>query len=63
MRGLENRAPTVSNSIADASIVSESGTRQVSLSGVFHYLDGDDLTFAAVSSDHGVASMWVDGPP
>ena len=42
-----NRAPTVSAAIADATIVSQSGTRQVSLSGVFDDADGDSLTVSA----------------
>ena len=54
-----NNAPTVSGAIADATIVSESGTRQVSLSGVFDDADGDDLTITASSSDENVATVSV----
>ena len=56
---LENRAPTVSAAIADATIVNESGTKQVSLAGVFRDADGDSLTVAAGSSDDGVATVSV----
>ena len=56
LRELENRAPTVSNSIADATIVSESGTRSVSLVGVFSDADNDSLTITAASSDQTVAT-------
>ena len=45
-----NRAPTVAAAIADATIVSESGTKQISLSGVFSDADGDSLTVTATSS-------------
>ena len=54
-----NNPPTVSGAIADATIVSESGTRQVSLSGVFDDADGDDLTITARSSDESVATVSV----
>ncbi len=54
-----NNAPTVSTAVADATIVSESGTRQVSLSGVFTDADGDDLTITANSSDENVATVSV----
>ncbi len=54
-----NRAPTVSSAVADATIVSESGTRQVSLSGVFADADGDELTVTASSSDESVATVSV----
>ncbi len=51
----------MSNAIDDATIVNESETQTVSLSGVFSDADSHPLTFSAVSSDHDVASMWVDG--
>ena len=54
-----NNPPTVSAAIADATIASESGTRQVSLSGVFSDADGDDLTITASSSDQSVATVSV----
>ena len=54
-----NSAPTVSGAIADATIVSESGTRQVSLSGAFSDADGDDLTITAGSSGETVATVSV----
>ena len=56
LRELENRAPTVSTAIADATIVNESGTNQVSLSGVFSDADNDSLTVTAASSDQTVAT-------
>ena len=54
-----NRAPTVSNAIADATIVNESGTHQVSLSGVFNDGDSDSLTITAASSDTAKATVSV----
>ena len=56
LRELENRAPTVASTIADAIIVSESGTRQVSLSGVFNDADNDPLNITAASSNQAVAT-------
>ena len=55
----QNRAPTVASAIADAEIVNESGTKQVSLSGVFSDADADDLTVKASSSDDTVATVSV----
>ena len=54
-----NQAPTVSAAIADATIVSQSGTKQVSLSGVFSDADNDSLTVTAASSDDTVATVSV----
>ena len=54
-----NRPPTVSSAIADVTIVSESGTRTVSLSGVFSDADGDALTINAESNDHAIATVSV----
>ena len=54
-----NRAPTVSSAIADAAIINESGTKQVSLSGVFTDADNDSLTVTAVSSDETKATVSV----
>ena len=54
-----NRAPTVANGIDDATIVSESGTRAVSLSSVFSDADSDALTVTAASSDEAVATVSV----
>ena len=59
LRELQNRAPTVSNGIADAAIVNESGTKQVSLSGVFSDADNDALTVTAASSDEAKAMVSV----
>ena len=58
-QGPPNRAPMVSSAIADAIVVNESGTRQVSLSGVFDDADGDSLTVAAAASDEGIATVSV----
>ena len=41
LRELENQAPTVASAIADATIVNESGTLEVSLAGVFNDADSD----------------------
>ena len=54
-----NRPPTVSNAIADATIVNESGTKQVSLTGVFSDADNDALTVTAASSDETKATVAV----
>ncbi|MCY4559354.1 MAG: cadherin-like beta sandwich domain-containing protein, partial [Chloroflexi bacterium] len=54
-----NAAPTVSSAIADATIVNENGTHQVTLSGVFADADADGLTIAAVSSADSVATVSV----
>ena len=59
LRELENQAPTVSNGIGDATIVSESGTKQVSLTGVFSDADNDSLTITAKSSAETVATVSV----
>ena len=54
-----NQAPTVSSAIGDATIVNESGTRQVSLTGVFDDADNDSLTITAASSDVTKATVSV----
>ena len=54
-----NSAPTVASAIDDATIVNESGTQQVSLSGVFSDADSDALTVTAASSDEAVATVSV----
>ena len=54
-------APIVAKPLADVSLEGPPGWRTISLSGVFHDPDGDDLIITVVSSDHGVASMFVDG--
>ena len=54
-----NAAPTVAAAIADATIVNESGTHDVSLSGVFSDVDEDDLTITAASSAESVATVAV----
>ena len=54
-----NQVPTVSAAIADATIVSESDTQTVSLSGVFSDADGDSLTITAASSDDAKATVSV----
>ncbi len=54
-----NQAPTVSGAIADVTIVNESGTKEVSLTGVFDDADGDSLTVSAASSDEAVAAVSV----
>ena len=55
----QNRAPTVASAINDATIVNESGTHQVSLSGVFSDADSDSLTVTAASSNTAVATVSV----
>ena len=52
-----NQPPTVSSALSDATIVNESGTKQVSLSGVFSDADGDPLTITAGSSNDAVVTV------
>ena len=54
-----NQAPTVSSSLSDVTIVNESRTRSVSLSGVFDDPDNDALTISAGSSNESVATVSV----
>ena len=54
-----NQSPTVSSALVDATIVNESGTKEVSHSGVFDDPDGDDLTITAGSSDDDIATVSV----
>ena len=55
----DNEAPTVPSAIADATIVSEDGTHEVSLSGVFSDADSDPLSVMVASSDDAVATTSV----
>ena len=54
-----NLPAAVSSALADVALANESGTRQVSLSGVFTDPDGDDLTVTASSSDEDIATVSV----
>ena len=54
-----NKAPTVASALSDATIVNESGTKRVSLSGVFTDADSDSLTIMAKTSAAGVATVSV----
>ena len=54
-----NQAPTVSSQIGDVTIVAESGTQDVSLTGVFTDADSDALTITATSSDESKATVSV----
>ena len=54
-----NQAPTVASAIGDATIVNESGTHQVSLSGTFSDADSDSLTVTAASSNTAKATVSV----
>ena len=54
-----NRAPTVASALGDATIVNESRTQEVSLSGVFSDPDDDALTITASSSDDATATASV----
>ena len=58
-QGPPNQAPTAASAIGDATIVNESGTHRVSLSGVFSDADNDPLTFAAASDDEAVVTVSV----
>ena len=54
-----NQPPTVASAIGDATIVNETGTHQVSLSGVFSDADSDSLTVTAASSNTAKATVSV----
>ena len=54
-----NQAPKVSSAIADVTIGNQSGTKRVSLSGVFSDADNDPLTITAASSDRTRAAVSV----
>ena len=58
---LSNRLPTVASGIGDVTIVNESGTQDVSLTGVFSDADSDSLTITAASSDETKATVSVAG--
>ncbi len=58
-QGTPNQAPTVSAALGDATIINESGTKEVSLTGVFDDADGDALTITAGSSDEAKATVSV----
>ncbi|WP_419850197.1 fibronectin type III domain-containing protein [Candidatus Poriferisocius sp.] len=53
-----NQAPAVSAALGDITIA-QSGTQQVTLSGVFSDADGDSLTISASSDDDAVATVSV----
>ena len=55
----QNRAPTISSAISDATIPHETGTRTISLSGVFSDADNDSLNVTATSSDATKAAVSV----
>ena len=52
--------PTVASPLDDVNLNGPEWL-EMSLSGVFHDPDGDDLTFTAESSNDGVVSVWLDG--
>ena len=52
-------APVVAQALADVSGLEVDGTRDVSLAGVFHDADGDQLTITATSSDETKATVSV----
>ena len=54
-----NQSPTVSSALGDATIVNRSGTKEVSLSGVFDDADNDALSITAASSGETVATVSV----
>ena len=57
--GSANEAPTVVSAIGDVTFVNESGTQDVSLSGVFTDADNDSLTITARSSHNTRATVSV----
>ena len=56
-----NRAPEVSDSIADQHIATPPGFKILDVSGNFSDPDGDSLTFTAVSSNTSAATVEVSG--
>ena len=54
-----NNAPTVSNAIADDTIVNESSSLRILLAGIFSDADNDTLTVTAESSDKAVATTAI----
>ena len=56
---LVNQSPTLAAALSDVTIANESGTRQVSLSGVFRDADKDSLSITAMSSDENKATVSV----
>ena len=52
-------AVAVADGIEDVTIVHESGTQEISLSGVFSGADSDTLTISATSSDETKATVSV----
>ena len=55
----ENQPPTISSAISDVTIPHETGTRTISLSGVFSDADSDQLNITATSSDAATAAVSV----
>ena len=53
----QNRAPTISSAISDATIVHETGTKTISLDGVFSDADNDSLNVTATSSNGSAATV------
>ncbi|OXM82459.1 hypothetical protein CF651_30795 [Paenibacillus rigui] len=57
----ENHAPVVANNISDVTANITGGSKTVSLTNVFTDEDNDALTYSAVTSDTGVATVAVSG--
>ena len=55
----DNQPPTISSAISDVTIVHETGTKTISLSGVFSDADNDPLNVTATSSDATKAAVSV----
>ena len=55
----DNQPPTISSAISDVTIPHETGTRTISLSGVFSDADSDQLNVTATSSDAATAAVSV----
>lgn len=58
---VENRAPVVSNPVADMFLIGESPSQIIDISAVFTDPDGDNLTFTASSSDNSIATVSLSG--
>ena len=54
-----NRAPTAVGTISDVTLTTDSSATEVDVSSKFSDIDGDTLTYTAVSSDTGVATVGV----
>ncbi|WP_162848374.1 S-layer homology domain-containing protein [Paenibacillus nanensis] len=58
---LVNRSPQAAGSLADQLLTIGNGEKRIDVTGVFSDLDGDALTYQAVSADDSIAAVSVSG--